>query len=682
MNNQIKQHIFRLSGAAALVLMTTSVSSQTAPNIEKITVNGTKIKRYVTETDSAVSVRSSDALKNSGISGVQDLTRTFANLRVDSRGNRNYSNIVLRGISTGDFYNPTVQVYVDGVAQDPAFASQELLDVNQVELLRGPQGTLYGHNTQGGIINIVTNDSRDTKRYVKLDVSNYKNAYSAGASGEISESFSGSLALKYIDINGQINDIATGKNNIDNGQDFTGMMKLDFSPQDSPLRASLRVQKADIDSHEELYISDKNLDNLSYNSILQGGINHFKREVTSYALSVHYDLGWGTLSSQSALQDRDINRRLIQGFNTPESRKSLSQEIRLTIDNNDHLSSVIGVFYQDVNFERQTPVIDFGPPLQYGSSTNQIDATNIALFAEATYQVSDTVDFTAGLRWSQEKSDIKFKRIAPVALTINDHERFTDLSPKVAIGWQVNDKHRLYALASRGFKAGGFNNSVPLFEFNPAKDMQFNAEEITNYEAGWYGSLNEGRNQLRLSIYHIQTDNKQTLVGQVPLQIIANIGSAESTGIEFEGQFSLTERSTLTFDAALGKAQYKDAVDPITKLNISNKSIPHAPDISANIAIDHLVASDLLDGSLYARVGVHHVDKIYFDDINSLTQDRYQLINASLRLETEFGLTMRLYGNNLTDEVYRSYSYAQPSQGNFSTVGIGRNIGLNLGYKF
>ena len=191
--------------------------------LETIVVTGTKRPQRLLEVDGAVSVRSADDLIGAGINDIADLEATFANLIVDVRGNRNYSNYSLRGISSGDFYNPAVQVYVDGVPQDVAFLSQPLLNVKQVEVLSGSQGTLYGRNAQGGIINITSNPIKNGfETNFNTDLSDYDRNLGLNISGKNGHNgVGGALSLYKKAVTGQIDDIATGEKNIDESDELS-----------------------------------------------------------------------------------------------------------------------------------------------------------------------------------------------------------------------------------------------------------------------------------------------------------------------------------------------------------------------------------------------------------------------------------------------------------------------------
>ncbi len=139
--------------------------------LETITVTASKRQQALNRIDGSVSVISGEQLEQRGVRTVDDLQKVFPGLSIGNRGNRIYSNVTIRGLSSPDYFNPSVQIYVDGAPQTPSTFSQMLVDVDRVELLRGPQGTLYGANAYAGVINIVTKKNKENLFFVQSTLS-------------------------------------------------------------------------------------------------------------------------------------------------------------------------------------------------------------------------------------------------------------------------------------------------------------------------------------------------------------------------------------------------------------------------------------------------------------------------------------------------------------------------------
>ncbi len=656
-----------------------AIPETATPELPAVSVTANKRPQRLQEIDGSLNVRTAADLAEAGVTRVQELDKVFPGLVIRMRGNRAYTNLSLRGVTSSDFYNPALQIYVDGVPQDPSYFTQELVDVERVELLRGPQGTLYGRNAQGGVINIITRRPGDELAgYVDGTLATFDHGAGGGIAGPIVPGMLyGDIDLRWNEELGRIDDIATGRNDIDDSETVLGRAKLRLAPQDSPLDAILTVQREELDSEEELYLLDSNLDDLVYDSATQGPTNELERDVDTYALSAAYDFGGATLTSVTSYQDRDIGKRLISGFDTPEFQDTVAQELRLDFVAGESWSGVVGGFFQDVDFTRLTPAVG----AMLGSSENQVDSRSYALFGEVTYALTEAVDLTGGLRWSREEAEIDYARVAPLALAFSADDSFEDISPKLSLGWQIDPDHRVYALASRGFKPGGFNHALPFAVMSTNDAVAYDSETSTNLELGWRGRLLDGRLDLGAAAFWTLTEDKQIYVGTVGQQFLRNVGDAESYGLEIDALFQPTEALTLTLGATIGHSTFDDAIDPVTAADYDGNRLPYAPDETVQLAVRYTVPQDVVPGDVSVRVAGTYFSRTWFDEANTLSQSGYGLADASIDLELDNGLSVSLFADNITDKIYRTYSYSSGGDV-FSSVGEGRVVGVAGSLRF
>ena len=646
---------------------------------DTIEVTANKRPQRLSEVDGSVSVRTGEELREAGVTQVQDLEKVFPGLVIRRRGNRAYTNVSLRGVTSSDFYDPAVQVYLDGVPQDPSYFTQELVDVERVEVLRGPQGTLYGGNAHGGVINIISKrPENEVTGYAAARVSTPHRYVDGGISAPILENMLyGTANLRRSDYLGQIDDIATGDSDIDKSRTWLGRGRLLLAPDESPFQIALTAQHDELVSNEELYLSEDNLEDLEFDSIGQGGVNEIKRDVTSFALTATYDLEDVTLTSITAYQDRDIKKRLIQGFDTPEFQDSLSEEVRINFALGERWNGVGGLFFQDTDFSRETPEVGGF----FGESENQVDTQSYAVFGEISYALTESLELTGGLRWSYEEASIDYRRVAPLPLAIRDDDSFQDISPKLSLGWQVNEDHRVYALASRGFKPGGFNHTLPISLMSGAVEVSYDSETSTNLELGWRGSLFDQRVEAGATAYWIFTDDKQIYVGPIGSQFLRNAGDAESYGVELEARIHASDDLMFDLGATLGRSEFTDASDPETAASYDGRRLPFAPDVTVGAAVRYLVPQDFIPGDISLRLAGTYSGRTYFDEANELSQPGYLLVDASVDLLLDNGITLSLFAENLTDKIYRTYSYEQGGTV-FSSVGEGRVVGVAGRFEF
>ncbi len=666
---------------AALLLVMTAFPAEAEQDdgpyrLGTLTVTANKREQELDKVDGTVTVRTAEELEAAQVTKVEELDRVFPGLIIRNRGNRAYANITLRGVTSSDFYNPAVQIYVDGVPQDPAYFTQELANVERVELLHGPQGTLYGRNAHGGVINIIT---RKPGNAFGGNIGAIVATGELGADGTLSVpiidgklygdvTVSGSKEL------GEVDDIATGRDNIDDSKTWLGRARLRYAPIDSPVDIMLTAQHEDLKSHEELYIQDFRLEDRECNSAVQGCDPLLDRNVDTLSLNASYDFGSSVFTSVTWLQDREMTRIISGTRDTPEDQREIGQELRLSFGEGEDISGVIGAYFQDTAFERRDP--GFAP--FFGPSVNDVDNRSFALFGEATYQVTETFDVTGGLRFSLEQAEIDYLRTGAGAFAFQADDEFVDLSPKVAVGWQVAPDHRLYAVVSRGFKPGGFNHTVS----NPADAIPYDSETSTNVELGWRGVLIDGALEMGAVGYWIYAEDKQIYVGPLGAQVLRNLGDAESYGAELNLRVFPTDDITLTFGGTFGHSEFVDAVDPITGANYDGNTLPYAPDLTFLAAADYVVPQNFLPGDLTLRGAVRYFSKTYFNETNTLAEGDYAIFDASVDWTMPSGFTVGLFAENITDEVYRTSSFFFGPTDVRSTLGDGRSVGIYGRYRF
>lgn len=660
-----------IAGLSSLGNANAQNNDESVIQIEPIRVTANKRDQDLSEIDGAVQVKTAEELEQANVTKVSDLERVFPGLVIETRGNRAYENVSLRGVTSPDFYNPAIQVYVDGVPQDASYFTQELVNIDRVELLSGPQGTLYGRNAHGGVINIVTNPPGNEPR------ASASTSYATGGrSATLSAAHPIAPDKLYADIDlrwsnefGRVDDTTTGDHNIDDTYARMGKLGLRYAPTGGPWDVSATVKREVMRSHEELYLREAVLGELLFDSATQGGLPVVDRRVDTYALNAKYDFGWGSLVSTTAFQDRDMER-VLNGTNFPENQDTFSEELRLSFVMSEKLDGVVGVYAQDSEFVRVNP----GFAGFTGSSVNNVDTRSYAVFGEATYALSDHWDVTGGMRFSREEAEVDFSRQAPAGFSFTAEETFNDISPKVSLGWQISPHHRLYTTVSRGFKPGGFNHAV-----SSANDVvPYESETSTNIELGWRSGVLGGVAQFTAALYWIESQDTQIFVGPLGSQVLRNVGDAVSRGVEANVTLFPTQNLTLNLGAQLGKSEFVDTVDPLTGTDSDGNTLPYAPDHILTATMNYVVPQSIFDGVLSANMNGRYVSRTFFDQSNTLSQDGYSVFGASIDLAMDNGATVKLFADNLTDELYRTSSFDFGGGDIRSSINKGRSVGVQL----
>ncbi|NRB68833.1 MAG: TonB-dependent receptor [Vibrio sp.] len=649
------RHRFSLSPLSLAVLTAILSPAVAASNQgqEVMIIEATKQDIPLERVDNAILIKTGEELEKAGIHEVKDLEKAFPGLMIQTRGNRTYANTTVRGVSSPDYYSPTISIYVDGVLQDSAFLTQQLLNVEQVELLRGPQGTLYGGNAQGGVINITTKKATDeTLASAGVTYSNRSQQLDGSAAVAISETTYADVAIRSLKDEGNIRHIPSNTDDANETEDFSGTARFHYLPEQSPLSLTFSVSSAHLDSHEEWYLTQEEYNNKATSQ----DIPELKRVVNSYALNVGYDLGATQLTSITAYQNRNIDRLYIGG-KWVEDQNTFSQEIRANTRFNDDLSALIGGYYENRRFD-----VNAG-------AHNDIKADTYALFGQATYALTQSVDFTGGLRASRfsSKSDFGGNSLRKID-SYQSETSESVVSPKAALGWQVDEDSRIFASITSGYRPGGFS---PVPSSSDAKNG-YDAEKSLNGELGWRTILLDQTLHFSGALYWIDTKDIQLYTGTPNSQVLTNMGDAQSKGIELDLAYYPTDDLTLTLGATFGQSTFESGNN-----GIQGNTLPYAPDTTAVAGLEYYLPQTWVEGDISIITNARYTSKIYFDESNTVAQDGYALVDLAIQYAINDNLSFRLFSHNLTDKEYVTYAYTRNNT-RYSNYGTAREVGLNI----
>ncbi|WP_045975015.1 TonB-dependent receptor [Vibrio neptunius] len=649
------RHRFSLSPLSLAVLTAILSPAVAASNQgqEVMIIEATKQDIPLERVDNAILIKTGEELEKAGIHEVKDLEKAFPGLMIQTRGNRTYANTTVRGVSSPDYYSPTISIYVDGVLQDSAFLTQQLLNVEQVELLRGPQGTLYGGNAQGGVINITTKKATDeTLASAGVTYSNRSQQLDGSAAVAISETTYADVAIRSLKDEGNIRHIPSNTDDANETEDFSGTARFHYLPEQSPLSLTFSVSSAHLDSHEEWYLTQEEYNNKATSQ----DIPELKRVVNSYALNVGYDLGATQLTSITAYQNRNVDRQFVGG-KWVENQNTFSQEIRANTRFNDDLSALIGGYYENRRFD-----VNAG-------AHNDIKTDTYALFGQATYALTQSVDLTGGLRASRFSSESDFGGNSAWMIDSYQSEKSESVvSPKAALGWQVDEDSRIFASITSGYRPGSFS-PVPR---SSGDTNGYDAEKSLNGELGWRTILLDQTLHFSGALYWIETKDIQLYTGNPNSQVLTNMGDAQSKGIELDLAYYPTDDLTLTLGATFGQSTFESGNN-----GIQGNTLPYAPDTTAVAGLEYYLPQTWVEGDISIITNARYTSKIYFDENNTVAQDGYALVDVAIQYTINDNLSFRLFSHNLTDKEYVTYAYTR-SNTRYSNYGTAREVGLNM----
>jgi pesticin/yersiniabactin receptor len=595
-----------------------------------------------------------------------DLDRVFVDTNIRQRSNRAYTNMTVRGQSSVDFYNPSVGIYIDGLPQDQTTFGQLLpLGLDHVELLYGPQGTLYGRNAIGGVLDIVTKKPGNEPHFEAFtEVTNLERGGGVLASAPIiKDVLYGDVALAYKLEEGEYVDQLT-LDGLGDTEDKSGRVRLRYAPKGGPLDVMVMAARSHVSSDEERFVPEaffnerRAVPDAFFPSV-------YRLETNSFGVTASYDLGPATISSRSSYQDRVFDR-LTFGFYTPEDQKTFNQEVTIASDPaaGQPIDYLFGLYYQNTQFRR---FARFTPPF---SQTMEQDIETYAAFGEVTWHITNRLDLTGGIRYEYEESDGNGFGMVPLQIATDSDA----ITPKVALDYKLTESWRLYALYSTGFKPGGIVRNVVA----PLPAYTYDPQTTDNFEVGTKYRSRDGRTELWAAAYYNVSEDYQLFVGAQPFQILQNAGEVEAKGINVTAKTYIGEDTRVSAGLGLNETKFTEYRNPAAAVNYTGNTVPYAPEVTVNGSIEHMFHLGNGLGALIPHFGVSYVGEIFFDESNTIGQGAYTLLDAGLTWQPREHAQVNLFVDNITDKTYAVYGFNQPGFGNLYQLGQGRLVGASL----
>ena len=713
--------------------------------VSEIVVTAQRRSESLQKVPIAVTAVTGADLARSGVNNLQSATNLVPGLQLgQSLGS---AQVALRGIGLENLSpgaEGSIAFHVDGVFLSRSIAAlSSFYDVDQLEVLRGPQGTLYGRNATGGAINVITREpSEQTSGYVDLTGGNYGRYATDGAvSGALIPGvLLGRLAFQTDDHDGYGRNIVTGHDVDDlNEQSVRGKLiykpvnhlslelsadyhreadhsggyhflgGAGFSAPDVPVEPTGLALGGEVANNERDIANGQNPQNhvefygVSGKLIYDLGNNTELRSLTAYRRT--------TYSTQTDLDS--TNLELAPTYQS-EHDNQISEELQLA-GKTDRLTWLTGFFYFHENDEGDLAIpfnnelVGFPAPgyqTQGYFSGGAIVTDAEALFGQATYRIFDRLRLTVGGRYSVEhKTDhdkAAFDYLTPydpAALldltTLNRDKTFYAFTPRVALDYQITPSVLAYASWSKGFKSGTYN----LGALQPAVDP----EKVTAYETGVKSTLLDRRLRVNLAGFYYDYSNLQVskVVGQNI--VLENAASATIYGLEAEVQAQLTPQLEIDANGSWLHARFDNyvsvdaaraygdgvTIDPQTNapaFNLAGNTLPQAPDFTFFVGAQYRWPTEAGEFSLRGELSWR--DRSYFTpfDLNYVSQAAYNKVNAFVNwVEPDRRWSVSVFVKNLTNKTTVSDSYVGSALVGFPVNGYlddPRTYGVTVGYKF
>ena len=649
-----------------------------------------------------------------GINSITEIQQFSPNTTLQaSRGTNSTLTAFVRGVGQDDplwGYEPGVGIYIDDVyLARPQGAVLDIIDVERVEILRGPQGSLYGKNTIGGAIKYVTKKmSGDLEFDLTATAGDYnRQDYKvAGKIPIIDDKLYVGFALASLTRDGYgefLQSDLSGQDSENYNKDvFAGRVTVEFTPtddlffrfnydntvDDSNAKGGYRLLPSIL---TEAPVPDSVYD--SYTSMPTWN----KVEGEGFSLVAEYYIN-DTWSIKSVTASRDNNSKTNIDFDNTAERifdvpaiyddTQFSQEFQLNY-NSDNLTFVSGLYYFDSESCGHFDAIleNLGQALGLPGLTREVTGCNnsesYSLYGQGSYNLTDKWSLTLGARYTQEEkvgqvsNGLIFGTVYPETDWVPGYERpegelipevlsgtedWSNFTPRIGAEYQYSDDMMLFASFSQGFKSGTFNPRAS------TNEEAVDPESVNSYEMGIKSEWNDNL-RINATAFYIDHTDRQ-FVTALPLpdgdgseinQRLGNIGSSTATGIELDVEYAATDALSLTFSLGLIDADFDEVISYLpdgTPTDISDTyNITNTPDTTANFGVSYEIESSLgsfvINGNYYYRS-----DYVLSPTDLLVTQDGYGLLNFGVNWYSEDDdWTAALHWKNVTDEEYKIGNY-------------------------
>jgi iron complex outermembrane recepter protein len=645
-----------------------------------------------------------ETLESAGIRIVSEAAILAPNTFFTEWSARKLSNASFRGISSSPS-NPAITTYYDGVPQLNANTSSiELLDIQQIEFVRGPQSALFGRNTLGGLVN-VSSARPSTSTWSGALSAPFGNHGTWGVRGGvggpvINNKLSVGFSFAEMDRDGFTVNSATG-NDIDFRSAFSGKAQLLYVPNAAwEGRVIFTGERARDGDYALNDVALLRADPFTAARDFEGRAD---RDVLNTTVLLRRASGPITFSSTTGFVDwktQDVTdldytpAPLITRDNT-EDAFQFTQEIRfasadsapLALSDSARLRWQSGLFFFTQDYEQDainqfSPFV-FGLAAAQHSPRSALDDLGVGLFGQGTITFNDRFDLAAGARFDYENKSAILETFVEPPLSapsrVDAEDSFSNISPQISGAYRLQPDKTVYATVGRGYKAGGFNAA------SPAGSESYGEESTWNIEGGVKTLWADGRVSANAAVFHIDWDDLQLNIPNpaVPAQFyIANVGGATSNGVELE----IGARAAPGVDlfTAIGYTHARfGAGSNSSGVDVEGNKIPNAPDYTVRAGAQY--SAPVGPATLQARADAVFYGAFQYNDQNSLGQDAYSLVNLRFAAVGRF-LTGEVLIRNAFDTHYIPLAFPYPGfatiSGFMGEMGAPRTVTFTAGVRF
>lgn len=707
--------------------------------IEEVLVTAQKREQNLQDVSVAVSAFSGAAIEKMGFEEGLDITQQVPNMNFFAIfGEASSPSVSLRGISLVNFsdsWESPVSIYVDDVYRgNPAGSAIQLFDLQRVEVLRGPQGTLYGRNTTGGLVHYVSRKpTEELDAAASISYGSYDETVIQGmVSGPLSSGVRGRIAVKSTQNDGWQTNVISGEKlnttdsfgyrallDIDLGENAGLLLNVHGSEADQQtvgfahmgylesinegaatcsidLIQAGRCYSASLAAYGETQSAYELLDGRYNPEHVASGVEEgLQTKIDTFGTSATFDwdMGWATFTSVTAYEELDKflqddgDALPIVWFDEQYSvdAEQYTQEFRLN-GTSDRAKWVAGFYYykDDRGLITQAPTTENG---LWHQEVVALDSESWAAFGQYEWDLTQSLTLIAGARYTEETRDFEQDSGPSFYPELDVSDDFSDeaLTGRIGLDWRPTAESLAYVSLSTGFKSGGFSGS---YNPNLAATQPVDSEDVTNLEVGYKTSFANGRIKLNTAAFTYEVEGYQAQVFLTVEEgsVITNAGDVRGTGAELEVTAMLTDNFEIIGGLGLLQTEFDSEQVFIVagdEYSFDGNELPSAPELTYNLVARYYVplgeAGELALQGDYAWQDDHFL-QIENDPYSH--HDAYGIANAKISwLSASERFTVEAFVKNAFDEEYFTYQNTLGSDWGYAVWGMPRTSGVKFSWK-
>lgn len=614
------------------------------------------------------------AIQNKNITDIKEFSSFIPNLFMPDYGSKLTSPVYIRGIGS-KINAPSVGLYVDGIPYFEKSAFDfNFTEIDRMEVLRGPQGTLYGRNTMGGIINVYTKSPlkyQGTNAFISNGTYGNRD-YALSRYAKIGDTFGYALSANYNRSDGYFTNLFTDKK-ADDQKSGSGRIRLEWKPTD---RLSLGLMSS-YDYSKQGGYPYAVCDSLTHKP---GDVNYndysfYKRAMSTTGLTVEYKGEGYSLSSKTAFQylsdhqgiDQDFSAASVYFANQDQKQKMVSEEFNIKSTTANRYKWLFGAFgfWQGID---NTVTLDY---LSAKYSTRKLYDTptyGFALYHQSTLDslLTDGLSLTFGLRYDYERASTDYLAYKDAGGSSNQTDafysklNFSQLTPKIALQYMFPSTGLLYATVTKGYKTGGFNTS-----FEREEDRSFRPESSWNYELGGKHPFLDNRLRAEIALFWIDWKNQQ-ISQTLPSgrgSMLTNAGRSVSKGVEVTLQGNPVNGLMVQVNYGFTHATFKEYVDEKKNINYSGNYLPMVPSHTFAVGADYTLSNPCthIDRFLIS-LNYTGTGRVHWKEDNKVSQPYYGQLSGKVSATKGFA-TFAIWAKNITNTHYNAFYFESGGKG-------------------